>query len=1145
MGNINFKDIKLKIPLSSDVVRGIVELNKFITSPVKTSSRSMFMSASVGVTSPGARPSILYVSDFNPLFESALTKIDTSSFDTGAVYEKGTSYFLKFDAKIQSRYLSDLSVQSHLKKLGGPQKAIVDLFSKQNLDYFNGDATLLKNSLLGVVSLTRAAENSLIFNKKSYGVDGDSALYNLLQQEVESSISLWSSTKVWLQAVSVLDYFFRYGYFLKDFKNLSSISLIEILKPKDLNNLFTPDQKNSALLYSSLNSDPRTDLTFTSNKIIEALFLISGIASFDGIFINDITTKNKLQDVVPLELLLSLDSKNYSSFFPSYIGSIPKDSLSVFSTSNVPNDGLSSLAYTISTDNSIVLNFESKFILGNDINVYVPGQEFYVQSLIDQIADGALPDSLKTNLSYITTKVSQFLARVKDLKSTLNLEFLDDESFEKKFLSDAIGETYRQVCGSGSTSASISMDDQDDFFGAVMGRAARSPEVLAALFKYVYASIKQDANVDTYLESFVDFLRSDLQEVENVNPEVFADKIPNTGDIGNVVSIDVLVKDVFWPSLNHEVTYGVEGINEKLLEYINLSSNGNNVYYQDDLGRILRQGDSVADKKRNFLYFSIRNDYQNLWISHADLVLFALKYGYNLPIAPGRAIDELKSKIVAPPGFKTQNPDLQYLVENNLDSFIGSEFSGEFSGFTPVAQNDLLEKIRNSPILAKVVNFSSQLDLLLSKCTTNSVTKFSGMGDIFIHLSYFLLMVQAYLGAFPTKINYKTSVLPKISNSKYANFDLFLFEPNAQASNDSFPDSARSFDSARGILDAMETDLTTIRSQFSNFSNNALGIGKKSSATLTIPEICSLVTGSISDGVKASLLVNEEQTYLLSSYVDDSIKIHTDASTFSRLDSASPGVNTRDFLCNFFMQDPYLLKNVDLSKKMVLAVGVPLGFKRFLHSKAKLNSSSNVDQLSEKQIDVVNITVARQSQIDPKNATLASYHFDLSLLPVRVDSLIRPYDGYRAVPFRDYTLNLSNDVFYEVDSTRYALAKDKNGSIKNVANEVQENHVTSFALEQYVKLMSGVDCSERFLFQGTTSKDVFSLQSSQQFFGTDGSYASEASKYSIASITDTKILKKIVSSPHLFDRVFFISFDATDLSVDELQVTISPIGQVF
>jgi hypothetical protein len=252
-----------------------------------------------------------------------------------------------------------------------------------------------------------------------------------------------------------------------------------------------------------------------------------------------------------------------------------------------------------------------------------------------------------------------------------------------------------------------------------------------------------------------------------------------------------------------------------------------------------------------------------------------------------------------------------------------------------------------------------------------------------------------------------------------------------------------------------------------------------------------VISKTIGDPNLVQMLMNEQQIMLLgSTVVDLSTKFDGSIATATGPDSkADFGSNEIKILDNSVVS-PKLRNAVfgtfgtneysgsDAFNKRIISVGIPLGFSRKLKQLVKRNELRNTS-FSSKQHDIIQVVVYKVDLINQdiiyKPVRLL---FELSRFPVYDDAYYKqlsPNPTFseiaNAIPTRDFEeafQNATSTVSYwnstQSSSTAVKSALSSPGysflSVTEKASIIR-NHLTSQMLEVYVKLMTGIDVSDR------------------------------------------------------------------------------------
>lgn len=205
---------------------------------------------------------------------------------------------------------------------------------------------------------------------------------------------------------------------------------------------------------------------------------------------------------------------------------------------------------------------------------------------------------------------------------------------------------------------------------------------------------------------------------------------------------------------------------------------------------------------------------------------------------------------------------------------------------------------------------------------------------------------------------------------------------------------------------------------------------------------------------------------------DDQIKLLDDSVISPRLKNALYGLMSS----NEFTDERAV-------NKRILTIGVPLGFTRKLKQKVNIENIK-LGSFDNKQKDIINISVYK---IDLLNQDIIykpnKYLFELSRFPVRNESHFKsiPNDPtilqiLQAIPTRDY-----GESFEEGNSSISYWDGVNAGDLNNALNSksydflsdnekfnIINNHLMSFMLEVYIKLLTGISVAEQQFELNTT-----------------------------------------------------------------------------
>lgn len=241
------------------------------------------------------------------------------------------------------------------------------------------------------------------------------------------------------------------------------------------------------------------------------------------------------------------------------------------------------------------------------------------------------------------------------------------------------------------------------------------------------------------------------------------------------------------------------------------------------------------------------------------------------------------------------------------------------------------------------------------------------------------------------------------------------------------------------------------------------------------------------------LLLSEQQVMMLGSTVYDLVD-RAKITVVSPTDASSQraDIETSDDEIKILDESAFTpaLKNVLLgfmkgkefawklgNNKKVLSVGIPLGFSQRLKQKLNVGALKK-STFVNKQSDVVKVAVYK---VDLENSDIVykprRFLFELSRFPVRNEERYLPLsltptldDVVAAVPTRDFSQDTSNSdhVTYWPNATGdipsgFKLSFDDESYsflLPEEKRELSQNHVTSYLLELYVQLMTGINLAD-------------------------------------------------------------------------------------
>ena len=227
-----------------------------------------------------------------------------------------------------------------------------------------------------------------------------------------------------------------------------------------------------------------------------------------------------------------------------------------------------------------------------------------------------------------------------------------------------------------------------------------------------------------------------------------------------------------------------------------------------------------------------------------------------------------------------------------------------------------------------------------------------------------------------------------------------------------------------------------------------------------------------------SLLMNDQQIFILKSMIDDIVSKY-DANKKGEISSANFELNnskndlvllddmiqSKEIKSLFFdyFSDVKFLNDKGFNRK-ILSIGLPQGFSKYIKERVSINNISETTY-SEKENDIIKINVfktdVRYHDIIFKPL---SYEFELSRF------ISKDHDKYKtnekdmlnAVLFRDYSsLNdLANKIETHYNDSTLFTSNEYDFLSKSKKQQILKNHVESYMLELYIKLLTGLSVSD-------------------------------------------------------------------------------------
>lgn len=245
-----------------------------------------------------------------------------------------------------------------------------------------------------------------------------------------------------------------------------------------------------------------------------------------------------------------------------------------------------------------------------------------------------------------------------------------------------------------------------------------------------------------------------------------------------------------------------------------------------------------------------------------------------------------------------------------------------------------------------------------------------------------------------------------------------------------------------------------------------------------------------------NLIFDKHQVELISSHVADlSFNLKSQQKEDVKiLDEFVVGSSLAKVLEDVFSNEQF--SSIKAQNQKILTVGIPLGFVSSLRKKVDVFKTKKASQ-DVRQNDIINIKLYK---IDLQSPDIVyrpkEFLFELSRFPVRNDDLIKPItDGQsknildisKHFPTRDYSqifsptgaqvqyLQSQNNEIEALSSKDYSFLSEKK------KKQLYTNHVMSYLLECYLKVMTGVSTADH-QFNLAKPESIFEPAFSEYFF---------------------------------------------------------------
>lgn len=281
------------------------------------------------------------------------------------------------------------------------------------------------------------------------------------------------------------------------------------------------------------------------------------------------------------------------------------------------------------------------------------------------------------------------------------------------------------------------------------------------------------------------------------------------------------------------------------------------------------------------------------------------------------------------------------------------------------------------------------------------------------------------------------------------------------------------------------------------------------------------------------------------------------------IDEETVSPDTREALFALLSENIYLQPNLADLRTKIISVGIPAGFTRQLSDRV-LQSAINETSFNEKQFDVVSVNVfKRDARFDDLVFKPQSFVFDLSLFEEtdfrraqvrrneRFDRILQriAVRDYEDLSYYGYPKRRTFDDI--VDDPKYDFLTNEQ------KRDIIRNHVTSGLLQTYTRLLTGLRIDETsFLNREVVPGTNFSEELQNLVFRyLREDLEKEVPNQSIPdllenpdvddetkdilrlftygnSVFEPAVIRNMITSPKMFDRVFHIAFNTEAFEVD-------------
>lgn len=301
---------------------------------------------------------------------------------------------------------------------------------------------------------------------------------------------------------------------------------------------------------------------------------------------------------------------------------------------------------------------------------------------------------------------------------------------------------------------------------------------------------------------------------------------------------------------------------------------------------------------------------------------------------------------------------------------------------------------------------------------------------------------------------------------------------------------------------------------------------------------------------KVGFLFKNPQLFLSHSYVEDLLlsfksfeKTQTNDSFLKNVQGFSHSKKVVDLIKSEFSKEDYTHRKG--YNKKIISVGIPQGLIKSIFQNYSINETNS---LNLKKNDIIKIMIYK---VDIMNGLIRykpkEFIFEISRFPIRSNQSLSIFSDIS----RNYYFSAEDNVFNFNIETSFSSFGNEYSFLSNEDKlRILNNHKISFILENYIKIISGLNVEESTFALFTDEelepfyKNLITDQTSEIIEQISKNSQEEINKYkntsieqvfniaSVAIPNSDAIISRIVH-PKKYDRVFNIIFDPDDFIIDE------------